>query len=389
MARYGTVKNQMERLANTSMQQPEEIRERRTAAEDLLGSLSADIGKEGTYDLPGSSTTAPPVPSPPVAGPTGLLSKDGYSFKGTQDVKKYDKLIEQGHSPEEAAARTGGRADRSADSIFKTNRTYSGQATKAATQGVTFTTTVDQDKAKAQIESSSAFRQVSRMMAESEQMLARSGPLYDEMMRSTQLPIIEGAAAAARENTENIRKAMARGGAARRDAFAAIQKIRSQEQLNMTKGQQLADAHLKMDQWVRSNAKEVINFATGWAQNQAGIRESYHSAMDAATQLMSTSALPFVFAVQQKEQEYRDAASAQSRGKVMKQISAVLGVATSVVGLVGSFYGQGGGSSAGAAMMADSIKGPEVASSNYYGAGGQGGTNIDNLPTGPDAGYGG
>lgn len=378
----------MERLANTAMQQPEEIRERRTAAEDLLGSLSADIGKEGTYDLPGSSTTAPPAPVPPVSGPTGLLSKDGYSFGSTADVKKYDKFIEKGFSPEEAAMQTGGRAQAGTDSIFKENRTYGGHVGKAGTQGVTSTTTVDQAKAKAQIESSSAFRQVSRMMAESEQMLARSGPLYDEMMRSTQLPIIEGAAAAARENTENIRKAMARGGVARRDAFAAIQKIRSQEQLNMTKGQQLADAHLKMDQWVRSNAKEVINFATGWAQNQAGIREAYHSAMDAATHLMSTSALPFVFAAQQKEQEYRDAASAQSRGKVMKQISGVLGVATSVVGIVGSFYGQGGGSEAGAKMMNDSVEGSKVASSNYYGEGGQGGVNINNLPTGPDAGYG-
>lgn len=388
MARYGTVKTQMQRLANTALQQPEEIRERRTTAEGLLSSLNADIGKTGTYDLPGTSGVDPQAPTPGVEETASAdpLLKDGYKFRNTADVEHYNKLIANGIPPEQAASKMGGRAMRGPDSIFKENRTFSGHTGKAKTLGLTFTTSVDQDKAKAEIESSSAFRQVSRMMAESEQMLSRSGPLYEEMMRSTQLPILEGAGAAARENTENIRKAMLRGGAARRDAFSAIQKIRSQEQLNMAKGQQLADAHLKMDQWVRSNAKEVINFATGWAQNQAGIREAYHSAMDAATALMSNSALPFVFAVQQKEQEYRDAQSAQSRGKVMKQITGILGVAGSVVSMV---YGGGIGAGSMLNTANDSVEGPKVASSNYYGAGGQGGENINNLPTGPDPGYGG
>ena len=336
MARYGTVKSQMKELSATASQQPEEIRERRTQAEDVLGTLESDIGKAGTYDFP----------SGPVA--TAPTSLTGDSFRLGGDVfKETDTRLGIGA--------TGGA-------------------------GSTKTISLDKEKALGQMESSSAFRQVSRMMAESEQMLARSGPLYEDMMRSTQLPIIEGSAAMARENTENIRKAMQRGGSARRDGFAAIAKIRAQEASNVARGQALAKAHTEMDLWARNNAKEVIDFAHGWATNQAGIRESYQSAMDSATQLMSQSALPFVFGASQKEQEYRDAASAQNRGKVMKQITGVLGVVGSVVSMV-----YGGGMGAGKALSAanESVAGQKIsttpiasggagASGNYFGGGGQG-----------------
>ena len=377
MARYGTVKEQMKGLAATAAQQPEEIRERRTAAESGLGALTSALGEAGSYDLPDPNAPAP-APSAPVTGPTGLLSKDGYKFADLKAVKKYDKLIAKGYSPEEAKDQLGSNKAFEEDGIFGSQKTAVGVKGTGG-KGGTRTTVLDTDAMLEQQKGSSMFRQVSRMVAESEQMLARSGPLWDEMVRNTQLPIIEGAAAMGRENAENIRRAMQKGGAARRDAFAAVQKIRAQDQRNMQTGQALADAHLKMDKWARDNAKDVINFATGWAQNQAGIRESYHSAMDAATELMSTASLPFIFNAEQKEQEYRDAQSAQNRGKVMKQISGVLGVATSVVGLVGSFYGQGGGSSAGAKMMEDSTKGQEI-SNNYMQAGQPGA-----LPTEADA----
>lgn len=384
MARYGTVKRQMDRLQNTALQQPEEIRQRRTAAEGVLSSLEADIGKAGTYDLPGAPGSGPVAPAPagdptdPSSAPTGLLSREGYSFKGKADVKKYDRLIKQGYSPDEAAQQAGGRAGVSEDSIFRENRTYVGHGGKEGTAGLTFTTSLDPEKAKAQIESSSAFRQVSRMMAESEQLLARSGPLYDEMIRSTQLPILEGSAVLARENTEAIRKALARGGAARRDGFAAIAKIRAQESSNIQRGQALAKAHMELDQWARKNATDVINFASSWARNQAGIRESYHSAMDSASQLMATASLPFAFQSAVKAQEYRDAASAQNRGKVMRQITGVLGVVGSVVSMV---YGGG----IGAGSMLNTAN--ESVSGNYA-RGADGSRGAGALPTQADPGVG-
>lgn len=329
MATYGSATQQMKNIGAAAVAQPEEIRERRTAAEDVLGSLQADIGKEGTYDIPSSLTPSPVAPTAPPSA--GKLSKDGYNFANARAVKHYDKLIKKGYTADEAIEQIGGDKAMSEDSIFKTSKTGVSSAGAGGSKIGQQTISLDKDKAKAQIESGSMFRQVSRMTAESEQLLARTGPLYDEMMRSTQLPIIEGAAAAARENTEMLRSAMARGGSARRDAFEAIGKIRAQDNINMQKGQALAQAHLNMDMWARENAKNVINFATGWSQNQAGIRESYQAAMDNAAALMDSKALPLMFTTAQKAQEYREAQSAQSRNKVNSWITGVLGIAEGVM----------------------------------------------------------
>lgn len=339
MATYGTAVQSMQNIGATAVAQPEEIRERRTAAEDFKGSIDADLGRPGSYDLPTTTQPSPiapaaPPPSGPSSAPTpggGLLSKDGFRFSNKAAIKRYDKLIKQGYSTEEARSIMGEEKMTSEDSIFKKTKTNVGAAGYSGSNIGQMTTSIDQDKAKAQVEGSSAFRQVSRMMAESEQLLARQGPLYDEMIQSTQLPIIEGAASAARENTEMLRQAMARGGSARRDAFEAISKIRAQDNINMQKGQALAQAHMNLDMWARDNAKNVINFAQGWSSNLAGVRESYQHAMDNAAALMDSSALPIMFNTANKAQEYREAQSAQSRGKVNRWITGVLGLVEGVM----------------------------------------------------------
>ena len=325
--------NAMLRLSNQASQQPNEIRERRSAAEDVLGDINADLGKAGTYDLPASSNPNAPGPgptAPPSTPADDLLTRDGVTFTKKEDTKKYDKLIKKGYSKEQAIGLLPGAVDNAADSIF-TSQTTANQGTGTSFGATNRTTKLDPNKAKAKIESGSQFRQLSLMTAESEQLLNRTGPLYDEMIKSTQLPIIEGAAAAARENTENIRSAMVKGGAARSAAFAAVQKIRAQDQINTAKGQALAQAHLNLDMWARDNAKNVISFATNWAQNQAGIREQYQSAMDHASDLFSESALPFMFATQQKAEEYRQMHSAQRRSAATKWVNYALGVAAAVV----------------------------------------------------------
>jgi len=324
--------NAMLRLSNIASQQPNEIRERRTAAEETYGGILADLGKEGTYDLPAPANPNAPSPAPtaPITlPPDDNLTRDGIGFLNKNATKKYDRLIKKGYTKEQAMGMIPGSKDLSQDSIFTTQKTRS-EGTGTTFGAAEFTTKLDPEKAKAQIQGSSIGRQVSRMVGESEQLLARTGPIYDEMIRSTQLPIIEGAAAAARENTENIRNAMLKGGAARSAAFAAIQKIRTQERINTAKGQALSQAKMNLDLWARDNAKNVINFATNWASNQAGVREQYNNAMDHASDLMSESALPFMFAVQQKSFEYRQMHSAQRRSKVTKWVNFALGIAAGV-----------------------------------------------------------
>lgn len=333
--------NAMLRLSNIASQQPQEIRERNQAAEDTYGGILADLGKAGTYDLPASLNPNAPSSSPnapPSSAPDDLLTRDNVSFRNVATKKRYDALIKRGYSKQQAIGMVPGAQDNAADSIFTSQQTQNlGTGTGFGAEEMR-TMKLDPAKAKAKVQASSQGRQVSFMMAESEQLLHRTGPLYDEMVRSTQLPIIEGAAAAARENTENIRTAMARGGAARSAAFAAIQKIRSQEQINAAKGQALSQAHMNLNMWARDNAKNVINFATNWAQNQAGVRSEFNRAMDHASDLMSESALPFMFATQQKSFEYRQMHSAQRRNKVNKWVNYALGIVAGV-----ATYGQNTG----------------------------------------------
>lgn len=330
----------MIRLGNLSSQQPNEIRERNTAAEETYGGLLADIGNMpvGTPASQNPSAPSAAPTAPPADHPDDLLTRDNVTFNKAKDTKQYDKLIKKGYSKEQAIGMIPGAKDISGgDSIFTTQKTQAqGMGTGKLAPGTT--TKLDPDKAKAQMESSSAFRQINMMTAESEQMLNRTGPLYDEMMRSTQLPIIEGAAAASRENTENIRQAMMRGGAARTAAFGAVQKIRSQEQINMMKGQALAAAHLDLDKFARANAVNVINFGMNWASNQAGIRQSFNKAMDHASDLMAETSLPFMFTTQTKAEEYRQMHSQQRRSNVQTWVNYGLGIVQAV-----ATYGQKSG----------------------------------------------
>lgn len=318
-------------LAKAAVQTPASMQERRAASEDVLADINSDIGRVGTFQ---GAAQPPPAMQPPVASAapsTGLLSQDGYNFSDTKTKNKYNKLLKKGYSSEEAAKQLPADKVMSGDSIFTRSATGSGGAGYIGGKTNMTTLELDKDKAKAKIENSPMFNIVSQMTAESQQLLNRSGPLYDEMMQSTQLPIIESSAALARENTENIRQAMARGGSARRDAFEAVQTIRAQDAANMQKGQALAQAHLQMDQWSRQYAQSTVAFAQNWSANQAGIRESFNSAMDTAAALFENSALPFAFGAEQQVQKWREAQSAQSRGTVNRWIGGILGLAEGVM----------------------------------------------------------
>jgi hypothetical protein len=354
------------------------VQERHIASEDTLNLLRNDIGKPGTYG-PGAApaadnpnTSTPPIPSASASIPDGILNRGSLSFKDKQSAKRYDTLIKKGYTSAEAQQTMGGAVSDTSTSMFKNSGVAGAgsglSATSAGAVGNSFK--LDPTKASAGLEGSSAFRQVSQMVAESEQLLSRSGPLYDEMIRSTQLPIIESAAAGQRENVEALRTAMARGGSARRDAFAAVQKMRMQDATNMKTGQALADAHMKLDLWTRDNAKNVINFSDQWSSNQAGVRDSFNAAMDNAANMMSSTALPFMFTAVQQAQQYRDANSAASRNKVNKWIS---GVVNLVAGAVGEVYSGGSGQGVKdfgsmGTSTAQAVQGPQQSTGSQIGA---------------------
>lgn len=271
-------------LSALAAAQPEEIRTRRTAAEQAYTGVLSRLGAAGTYDLPGTA--------PSGATPT-----------------------ETGEDP----------------SIFKTEKAKSAAATHidrrymddSVLQDIT---RLDPEAYQKKVEGSAQFRIMSRMTAEAEQLIAREGPLYDEMKSSLQLPIIEGSAAMARENAEQLRRAAARGGAARRRAFEAVQRIRSQERINSDKIQKLSQTNFALDQWARENARTTLEFGQNWASNLGGIRESYNQAMDQASELMLNSALPIMFQNKQEAAKWRYHAHAKKRAKLTRWLDGIMSV---------------------------------------------------------------
>ncbi|MHA2063371.1 MAG: hypothetical protein ACXABY_03200 [Candidatus Thorarchaeota archaeon] len=135
-------------LGYLAQEQPQEIRERRTAAEQTLGLIKSRMGAPGTYDLPGATTG--------VSGQPGVPPTSIFTTKTVEGAKKAKK-------------RRKGRSVAAAQKVTKLDPEAAAEAALGSTQG----------------------RIVSRQLAEAEQLMAREGPLYDELIKNTQLPIIE------------------------------------------------------------------------------------------------------------------------------------------------------------------------------------------------------
>jgi hypothetical protein len=313
--------------------QPEEIRTRRTAAEQAYTGVVSRLGAPGTYDLPGAEPSL-------LGAPAGAIPEG-----------------------------------ETAPSIFTTEKATGAQATRVSKkkklggkEAIQDITRVDPTALQQQVEGSAQFRIMSRLTAEAEQLIAREGPLYDEMMNSLQLPILEGAGAMARENTEALKRAAARGGSARRSALEAVQKIRAQERINSQKVMALSQTRFALDQWARENARTTLEFGQNWASNLGGIRESYNQAMDQASSLMLNSALPIMFQAEQEHAKWRHYAHNKNRAKVGQWVSGIMGVASLAMGGMGALgvgpaalgTGAGGLARTGLELITGATAGPEA-----------------------------
>ena len=181
------------------------------------------------------------------------------------------------------------------------------------------------------------FQTMSRLTAEAQQLVAREGPLWEEMQQSVMGPIIEGSAAMLRDQSEVLRNEFARGGMRRSQAREAMLQMRNIEAANVQRGQQLWNASLALNQWARSFANEQItNYNKLYAENAGGIRDSFQDAMDKAGDLLVNSSIPIaanistyaMAAGQAKHQENRDKAN-----RIYKIAGSALGaIAGGVIG---------------------------------------------------------
>lgn len=299
----------MHEIAATAAAQPEEIRSRRTAAEQTYQGVLNRLGAKGTYENVGGSA---PSSKGILGTPSGSGAAAGDPFT------------------EVNAADLGSSHVRNVDTRYTNARDL--QKFKQ----------LDPTKALEQVEQSSQFRTMSRLQAEGEQLLAREGELYDEMLKNTQLPIMEGSAALARENAETLKRAFARGGSARRQAFETVQKIRQKHEINSQKVRAISERRFELDQWARQNARTNLEFGQNWAANLGGVRESYNAAMDQASELMLTRALPIMALTRDAAHDARDAAHAKNRQKLTRWVQGITSVVGAFMGNPAALGGLGG-----------------------------------------------
>lgn len=123
------------------------------------------------------------------------------------------------------------------------------------------------------------FRTVSRMVAEAEQLMNRSGPLWDQLNNSVVGGVYESNAAFQRQAMEQVSRAMARGGTARRAGLQMAQAFQVQEQINRNRTGQLWQSKLALEEYRTKYAQQVTSYSQAWVNNHAGIRDSFVNAL--------------------------------------------------------------------------------------------------------------
>jgi len=130
-----------------------------------------------------------------------------------------------------------------------------------------------------QVKSTSGFRTVSAMVAEAEQLMNRQGPLWNQLNNSIVGTVSAGAAAASRDAIDQMSRAIAKGGTARRAGLQMAQAFQAQEQINRDKTNSLWQAKANLEELRTTYAKDVTSFAQNWVSNTSGIRDSFTSAL--------------------------------------------------------------------------------------------------------------
>lgn len=134
---------------------------------------------------------------------------------------------------------------------------------------------LDPEAMASAVENTAGFRTVSRMVAEAEQLMNREGPLWDEINNSVVGGIYESNAAFQRQAMEQVSRAVARGGTARRVGLQMAQAFQVQEQVNRQRTGQLWQAKMGLEQWRSQAAQQVTSYSQKWVNNEAGMRDSF------------------------------------------------------------------------------------------------------------------
>jgi hypothetical protein len=196
---------------------------------------------------------------------------------------------------------------------------------------------IDPAALAAEVKGTAGFRTVSRMVAESEQMMNRQGPLWEQLNSSVVGGIYESSAALQRSAMEQIARGIARGGGARRASLQSVEAMRVQEQVNRQRTGQLWQAKLQLEEYRVASAQQVTSFANDFVNNTAGVRDSFTNALTSLQLFWSQTMAPYLagatVGAQSATQQGLLNAGAGMNAAIGARGAAMAGMADSLAGL--------------------------------------------------------
>jgi hypothetical protein len=201
--------------------------------------------------------------------------------------------------------------------------------------GQTTTSTLNPEKFAQVVSQMPVAQIISRQVAEAKGLTDPSSPFRQSMEQSIKNPIIEAGAETLRESQRMIKNGMAKGGTARKAAMADAQNMTAIEMTNRQVGQQMWQANLQFESWIRDYQRTTVNAAQAFT-NGLGVAQ-YTSAMNAASQFMVETTIPH--AVNYQMQSYK--VTMDNKKKALWEM--IVGGVMMVAGGVLSAYTGGGG----------------------------------------------
>lgn len=238
------------------------------ASEQAKMNVLGSLGQPGTYG-PAPGSTAGPI-SLGVLQPMGLggIYKPGSLLEGPSQAKITGTV-----SGEDVAL--GAKAK------WKGKKDWEVTGTE-----------LDPDALAAGVKDTAGFRTVSRMVAEAEQLMNRSGPLWNELNNSVVGSVYESNAAFQRQTMDEVARSVARGGTARRVGMQMVQAFQAQEAINRTRTSQLWQAKMGLEQYRTQYAQQATSYANAWVNNTAGLRDSFTTALNNLQMFWSQTLAP-------------------------------------------------------------------------------------------------
>ena len=310
-------KGMLDYAKQKSFEQTQDMFTRNQNAFEANTAVLGMLGQPGTYSSPVGGAAQP--------GYGGVTS--AYGAEGTSAG---------------ASGLLGGGLNYKAGSMFDTKTgAYSDQAAglkggNIMAPGTQTTTSMLNPEKFAQVVSQMPVSQIiSRQVAEAQGLTDPTSPFRQSMEQSIKNPIIEAGAETLRDSQRLIKNNMAKGGTARKAAMADAQNMAAIEATNRQVGQQMWQANLQFESWIRDYQRTTVNAAQAFT-NGLGVSQ-YTSAMNATSQFMVETTIPH--AVNYQMQSYK--ITMDNKKKALWEMI-VGGIMTVVGGVISAYTGGAG-----------------------------------------------